>query len=257
MEEATGGRVHYQYNRVGGLHEDVPRGWTDGRAPGGRRRPDAPCRRCAESYAGLGDGVAVLTPATRPGARRLRAGRARVRRRPRPAARRAVPRVRRARRAGRDAHGRRRGGPLRLRARPGGGLARPGRGVPGPPARRRRSRCGCRRRSRRRRAGRTPGPRTRSGLQGYTSCPAATGCRGGWRCGRRRSPTSRRCRPCCPGTRLADLVPALCVVLLRRRRHRQVTSVARRARLAAARSTPALRRRARRAARRRSPTAAG
>ena len=30
MEQATGGRVHYQYNRVGGLHEDVPRGWTDG-----------------------------------------------------------------------------------------------------------------------------------------------------------------------------------------------------------------------------------
>ena len=29
MEEATGGRVHFQANRVGGLHEDVPRGWTD------------------------------------------------------------------------------------------------------------------------------------------------------------------------------------------------------------------------------------
>ena len=63
MEEATGGRVHYQYNRVGGLHEDVPRGWTDGvrRAVDGVRTA-LPALR--ESYAGLGDGVAVLTPAT-------------------------------------------------------------------------------------------------------------------------------------------------------------------------------------------------
>jgi NADH-quinone oxidoreductase subunit D len=27
MEEATGGRMHYMYNRVGGLVEDVPEGW--------------------------------------------------------------------------------------------------------------------------------------------------------------------------------------------------------------------------------------
>jgi NADH-quinone oxidoreductase subunit D len=31
MEEATGGRMHYMYNRVGGLKEDVPAGWI-GRA---------------------------------------------------------------------------------------------------------------------------------------------------------------------------------------------------------------------------------
>ena len=31
MEEASGGRVHYMYNRVGGLKEEVPAGWT-GRA---------------------------------------------------------------------------------------------------------------------------------------------------------------------------------------------------------------------------------
>jgi NADH-quinone oxidoreductase subunit D len=61
MEQATGGRVHYQYNRVGGLHEDVPRGWTDEvrRAVAGVRTA-LPALR--ESYAGLGDGVAVLTP---------------------------------------------------------------------------------------------------------------------------------------------------------------------------------------------------
>src|SRR6266508_4664879 len=31
MEEASGGRMHYMYNRVGGLKEEVPAGWT-GRA---------------------------------------------------------------------------------------------------------------------------------------------------------------------------------------------------------------------------------
>jgi NADH-quinone oxidoreductase subunit D len=29
MEEATGGRLHYMFNRVGGLKEDVPSGWRD------------------------------------------------------------------------------------------------------------------------------------------------------------------------------------------------------------------------------------
>jgi NADH-quinone oxidoreductase subunit D len=29
MEEATGGRLHYMFNRVGGLKEDVPAGWSD------------------------------------------------------------------------------------------------------------------------------------------------------------------------------------------------------------------------------------
>jgi NADH-quinone oxidoreductase subunit D len=28
MEEASGGRIHYMYNRVGGLKEEVPAGWT-------------------------------------------------------------------------------------------------------------------------------------------------------------------------------------------------------------------------------------
>ena len=29
MEEASGGRMHYMFNRVGGLREDVPAGWPD------------------------------------------------------------------------------------------------------------------------------------------------------------------------------------------------------------------------------------
>jgi len=44
MEEATGGRMHYMFNRVGGLKEEVPAGWT-GRARAAigevrRRLPD-------------------------------------------------------------------------------------------------------------------------------------------------------------------------------------------------------------------------
>ena len=59
MEEATGGRVHYQYNRVGGLHEDVPLGWTDRvRAAVDGVRAAMPGLR--SSYDGVGEGVAVL-----------------------------------------------------------------------------------------------------------------------------------------------------------------------------------------------------
>src|SRR3712207_7389718 len=28
MEEVSGGRIHYMFNRVGGLKEEVPAGWT-------------------------------------------------------------------------------------------------------------------------------------------------------------------------------------------------------------------------------------
>ena len=28
MEEVSGGRMHYMFNRVGGLKEDLPAGWT-------------------------------------------------------------------------------------------------------------------------------------------------------------------------------------------------------------------------------------
>ena len=61
MEEATGGRVHFQSNRVGGLHEDVPRGWTDRlRAALDGVRAALPALRAACD--GLGAGVAVLPP---------------------------------------------------------------------------------------------------------------------------------------------------------------------------------------------------
>src|SRR4028119_1093632 len=33
MEEVSGGRIHYMFNRVGGLRDDLPAGWT-GRAGG-------------------------------------------------------------------------------------------------------------------------------------------------------------------------------------------------------------------------------
>ncbi|RKT52170.1 NADH-quinone oxidoreductase subunit D [Saccharothrix australiensis] len=29
LEEASGGRIHFMFNRIGGLREDVPAGWTD------------------------------------------------------------------------------------------------------------------------------------------------------------------------------------------------------------------------------------
>ena len=32
MEEASGGRMHYMFNRIGGLKEEVPAGWTCGPA---------------------------------------------------------------------------------------------------------------------------------------------------------------------------------------------------------------------------------
>ena len=44
MEEASGGRMHYMFNRVGGLKEDVPAGWlgrvSDAVAAVRRRLPD-------------------------------------------------------------------------------------------------------------------------------------------------------------------------------------------------------------------------
>ena len=43
MEEVSGGRMHYMFNRVGGLKEDLPAGWL-GRVLGGRRR--RPRRGC-------------------------------------------------------------------------------------------------------------------------------------------------------------------------------------------------------------------
>ena len=44
MEEVSGGRMHYMFNRVGGLKEDLPAGWTGRAQARGRTRSAAGCR---------------------------------------------------------------------------------------------------------------------------------------------------------------------------------------------------------------------
>jgi NADH-quinone oxidoreductase subunit D len=66
MEEASGGRMHYMYNRVGGLKEEVPAGWT-GRAREAiglvrKRLPDLDrLIRRNEIFLARTSGVGVLT----------------------------------------------------------------------------------------------------------------------------------------------------------------------------------------------------
>ena len=102
MEEVSGGRMHYMFNRVGGLKEDLPAGWT-GRA---RRAVDAVRRRLPdlenlvignEIFRARTRGVGRAVAGARARLRRERADRPRLRRRLRPAPRRAVPGLRRAR----------------------------------------------------------------------------------------------------------------------------------------------------------------
>jgi NADH-quinone oxidoreductase subunit D len=60
MEEAAGGRMHYMFNRVGGLKEDVPAGWTGRvRAAVASVRPVLDPLRAHVASAG-GHGVGVL-----------------------------------------------------------------------------------------------------------------------------------------------------------------------------------------------------
>jgi NADH-quinone oxidoreductase subunit D len=69
MEEASGGRMHYMFNRVGGVKEDVPAGWT-GRARAAiaevrRRMPDIDgLIRRNEIFLARTVGVGVLDTAT-------------------------------------------------------------------------------------------------------------------------------------------------------------------------------------------------
>ena len=64
MEEATGGRMHYVFNRIGGLHEDVPRGWTDRLAAAlDGVRPVAAAMAATVREGDLGRGVGVLSAA--------------------------------------------------------------------------------------------------------------------------------------------------------------------------------------------------
>ena len=101
MEEISGGRMHYMFNRVGGLKEDMPAGWTDrvGEAVAavrtGMRRLEG-LLLGNEIVRARTVGVGVLTPAAGARLRRERTDRAGERCRPRPSSRRAVPGVRRA-----------------------------------------------------------------------------------------------------------------------------------------------------------------
>jgi NADH-quinone oxidoreductase subunit D len=66
MEEATGGRVHFMFNRVGGLEQDVPDGWRESCAAAVaqvRRLVSAdidPLVRADEVFAGRTVGIGVL-----------------------------------------------------------------------------------------------------------------------------------------------------------------------------------------------------
>ena len=101
MEEASGGRMHYMFNRVGGLKEDLPAGWL-GRASAAvaavrRRMPDLESMLVGnEILHARTRGVGVLPPGGHLGVRRHGADRPGVGRRPGPAPRRALPRLRRA-----------------------------------------------------------------------------------------------------------------------------------------------------------------
>ena len=85
MEEASGGRMHYMFNRVGGLKEDLPAGWLGagrrgdrGRAPAAAR-PREHDRRATRSCTPAPAGSACCTPGDDRGVRRLGADRPRVR----------------------------------------------------------------------------------------------------------------------------------------------------------------------------------
>ena len=190
MEEISGGRMHFMFNRVGGLKEDLPAGWLDrvldrrrrGRGPPGpHRRPGARRR-----LPGRGDqGRRRAHTGGRRRVRRQRAGRPSDRARLRPAPRRAVPGLRRAGRTTESC-----GCQREPRATPGRGSrsctsrprCRSRSCAPAPtgcarssPAR---STCGCPRCCDRRRDRRTPGRRTRSASTATTSSRAASRRRG-------------------------------------------------------------------------------
>ncbi len=101
MEEVSGGRMHYMFNRVGGLKEDIPAGWT-GRASTAISTVRSRLQQIEdlvfgnEIFRARTIGVGVLSEelveaygVSGPIARSIRA-------RLRPAARRALPRIRRA-----------------------------------------------------------------------------------------------------------------------------------------------------------------
>ncbi len=173
MEEISGGRMHYMFNRVGGLKEDLPAGWL------GRARAAVAAVRSRmgrfddlvlgnEIFRGRTRGVGVLAPRGRARVRGERADRPRLR-----ASTSTCGATSRTSRTGSCSDvlkvvTRDRGrlpGPLRGAAGADPQLAGPGRRLPGPAGRAcrpARSTSGCPRCSRPPRATPTPGPRTRS-----------------------------------------------------------------------------------------------
>ena len=140
MEELSGGRMHYMFNRVGGLKEDLP----GGLAGTGRRQAVADVRSRMDTFDRLVTGQRDLPrpyarsrrPLLRDGARlrRQRPDRPRLRSRLRPPPRRAVPGLRRAAGHAQGRHADRGRLPRTLRgaARAGAQLAGPGGRLPGP-----------------------------------------------------------------------------------------------------------------------------
>jgi NADH-quinone oxidoreductase subunit D len=139
MEEISGGRMHYMFNRVGGLKEDMPGRLDRTRAcrrrvralpHGPLRRPGARQRDLPRAYAGRGHAL----PGGRARLRSERSDRPRLRSRLRPAPRRAVPRVRGApgHPEGRHPPGGRLPGPLRVPPGADPRRPRPRRRLPGP-----------------------------------------------------------------------------------------------------------------------------
>ena len=220
MEEVSGGRMHYMFNRVGGLKEDLP-GRLDRPGPAAVaavRAPDAATSTtwcsATRSSAPAPAASACFTPPTvhaygvsGPIARA--SGVDFDLRRDEPylayggAGRRAQ--------GGHPDRGRL-PGPVRVPAGADAQLARPGRRLPRPagrPAARAGQPAAAQGAQGARRARPTPGPRTRSASTATTWSPGARRRRGGSSCARRRSTTSRCSPSCCPGTLVADMVAIL------------------------------------------------
>ena len=104
MEEISGGRMHYMFNRVGGLKEELPAGWLGrvgaaaAEVRGGLPRIGAIVAG-SEEFRGRTRGVGVLTGGAGAAVRGERPGGPGLRGRFRPAPGRALPGLRRAGRA--------------------------------------------------------------------------------------------------------------------------------------------------------------
>ena len=213
MEEVSGGRMHYMFNRVGGLKEDLPAGWL-GRVAAAiaavrRRLPDLESLIVGnEILQARTRGVGVLSPATvaaygvsGPIARACGVDLDLRRDEPYLAyaelfdGRRPGP--------GRDPHRRRLPGAARGAARAGPRQPRPRRGLPRPAGR---PAAGADQRQAAQGAAGARGrplharPRTRSASTATTSSRAGRRRRGGSSCARRRSTTSRCSLRCCRAT---------------------------------------------------------